>query len=464
MQFNSQWQDAFNQLDNKDDSFITEAFSLLSLIDDNVLQSPLRAKSTIARLIARLDALLSKQLDSILHHPDLQKLERNWLGLKGLSSLPINYQRTKLKVLDMSWKEVSADVNQAYNTRSSTLYNMIGNRELNTLGGQPFGCIAFTHSISMEMDFDYDFDDIFTLELIGRLGESTLCPMIFSPGKNFFVNNQADWLSDIERIEKILSGPDYRSWQEIRRRPSSRFLGITMPEVLMRQPYKNSKVGFIYNESGSGLYGKAVFPFVSTIMREHHRVNWFGFLKSRWNDKHQGAVVNLKSKGIQAEYLASPQTDVSLFGHLSTFYAGQGFIPLTCSPLTNKYYFNGNNSIWQHGAADNDRVLTQIQTTLMCCRIAHYLKAQVREMIGSFSTASECEEFLTQWIEKFSSNVSFANEETLSKYPLSFAKIVVTESLSQPGCFSCTLRIAPQYQYDYFSGEIVLTTELNEVA
>ncbi|WP_198596987.1 type VI secretion system contractile sheath large subunit, partial [Vibrio sp. 10N.261.52.A1] len=202
----------------------------------------------------------------------------------------------------------------------------------------------------------------------------------------------------------------------------------------------------------------------TTVMREFHRVNWFGFLKSRWNDKLQGAVINLPTNHYFDSYLQKPVTDISLFGQLSNFYAQSGFIPLAKSPLTDKFYFNGNNSIWQCGQSDNDKVLTQIQTTLMSCRIAHYLKVQVREMIGSFNNATECELFLTHWIEKFSSNVSFANEETLSKYPLSFAKVSVTESSSQSGSFACTLRIVPQYQFDYFSGEVVLTTDLNEVA
>ncbi|MCL9783152.1 type VI secretion system contractile sheath large subunit [Vibrio sp. S4M6] len=462
MQLNSQWLDAFNQLDSKDDAFMLEAFSLLSKLDENILNGPFHARSVVARLISRLDRLLSTQLDSILHHPDFQRLERNWLGLKGLASLPVNYQKTNLKLIDMSWHEISDDLNQAYNIRSSSLYNKIGNKELNTLGGTPFGCIAFTHSISLEMEFDASFDDLFTLELIGKLGEATLCPMVISPGRNFFVNNEADWLSDIERIEKILSSADYEAWQDVRSKSYARFLGIVLPNIRMRSCYKNAKVGFIYNESGAGLYGKAVFPFLSTVMREHHRVNWFGFLKSRWNGKRQGAVINLLSKNLSCEYLESPLTDVNLFGQLSTFYSQQGFIPLTKSPLTEKYFFNGNNSIWLNNGSDNDKVLGQLQTTMMCCRVAHYLKCQVREMIGSFNSAAECESFLTRWVEKFSSNVSFATEETLSRYPLSFAKVTVTESVTQPGSFACTLRIAPQYQYDYFNGEVVLTTELNE--
>lgn len=396
MQLNNLWLQAFVQLDSKDDSFMFEAFTLLAELDKNVLNGPYHARSAIARLIARLDNLLSIQLDSILHHPDFRRLERNWLGLKGLASLPVNYQKTKLKMLNMSWQEISSDVNQAYNARSSSLYNKIGNKELNTLGGHPFGCIAFTHSISLEMDLDADFDDLFTLELIGKLGETTLCPMIFAPGRDFFVHNDADWLSDIERIEKILHSSDYQVWQDLRSKPYSRFLGLAMPEVLVRDKYQNTKVGFIYNESGAGLYGKAVFPFLSIIMREHHRVSWFGFLKSRWNDKRQGAVINLQSKNMTCQYLESPQTNVNLFGQISTFYSDQGFIPLTKSPLTEKFYFNGNNSIWQNNGSDNDKVLGQLQTTIMCCRVAHYLKTQVREMIGSFNSAAECESFLTR--------------------------------------------------------------------
>lgn len=464
MKLNTEWQEQFNSLDNTDNTFLVEALSLLSELDKQALRSKASLISLISKLIATIDSTLSLQLDEIIHDDDFQKLERNWLGLKQLSSLPVSYQRTNVKLLDMNWAEISSDVNQAYSTKASDLYNKIGNNELNTLGGHPFGCITFTHPISMDIDFDADYDDLFTLELLGKLGEITLCPMLFSPVATFFGEDGADWLSDTDRINKILTGPDFQAWQELRNKPSSRFIGMALPQVRVRKAYKNRKVGFIYNEQGQGTWGLANVAFVSTIMREFQRVNWFGFLKSRWNDKLQGAVINLPNNYYFDSYLEKPVIDVALFGQISNFYAQSGFVPLTKSPLTNKLYFNGNNSIWQCGHSDNDKVLTQIQTTLMSCRIAHYLKVQVREMIGSFSSAAECELYLTHWIEKFASNVSFANEETLSKYPLSFAKVSVTESTSLAGSFSCTLRIVPQYQFDHFSGEVVLTTDLDEVA
>ncbi|WP_341661442.1 type VI secretion system contractile sheath domain-containing protein [Vibrio sp.] len=460
--FNLDWQKKFLEIDSTDSDFLRKALSVLFEIQPDALDNQFSLVDFVAKMISLLDRKLSSQMDKIIHHDEFKSLHSSWLGVHGLVSLPINNQRVKVKVLDMHWHEVSSDVNQAYNIKASNLFNKIGNKELNTLGGQPFGCILFTHPVSVDMDFDADYDDLFTVELLSKLGESTLCPMIFSPNKNFFVESGADWLSDIDRIEKILAGPDFHAWQSLRSKQSCRFIGFAMPLIRMRYQYKNMKVGFIYNELGSGLWGNAGFALMSTIMREYHRVNWFGFLKSRWNDKSQGAVINIDQH--DCLFIREPQTNVVLFGKISTFYAQHGFIPLTKSPLTDKYFFNGNNSIWQSGTSDNDKVLTQIQTSLMSCRIAHYLKVQVREMLGSFNTASECERFLTQWIEKFSSNVTYANEETLAKYPLSFAKISVSESDTQAGSFICTLRIVPQYQYDHFTGEVILTTELDEVS
>ncbi|PMJ92425.1 type VI secretion system contractile sheath large subunit [Vibrio sp. 10N.261.55.A7] len=464
MQLNTDWQNTFNDLDTKDNAFVEKALSLLSELDESILASPSSLITSITRLIANIDDQLSHQLNHILHDKEFERMHGNWLGIEGLVNLPVNKQRTRVRLLDLNWKEISADVNQAYSTKSSHLYNLVGNQELNTLGGHPFGSLLFTHRISMDIDLDTDFDDLFTLELLGKLGESTLCPVLLAPEEDFFVNSGADWLSDIDRIEKILLGPDYLTWQQLKGKPCARFIGLAMPSIRLRNRYSNCQAGFIYNESGNGLWGNAVFAFAATIMKEHHRVNWFGFLKSRWNDKYQGSIVNTPSLSEISRYLSNPITSVMLFGQISSFYAQQGFIPLTKSPLSDKFYFNGNNSIWKHNDNDNDKVLTQIQTTLMSCRIAHYLKVQVREMIGNFSTAAECEVFLTQWIEKFSSNVAFANEDTLAKYPLSFAKIQINESQTHKGHYSCTLRIVPQYQYDHFSGEVILTTDLAEVA
>ncbi|MGF1747904.1 type VI secretion system contractile sheath domain-containing protein [Vibrio cionasavignyae] len=462
--FKSDWQNKFNALDPNKHTFLRDAVLLISeLVPLKELSESHRKPnitSIVSTLILELDRRLSRQLDTVLHHPDFQSLESNWRQVQYLCHQPVSRQRTKLKLLNMNWQEVSKDLNQSYSIKQTRLFNFIGNHELNTLGGQPFGCIAFTEPVSMDLSLNSDFDDMYTLGLISQLGEQTLCPMLSSPNRQFFSDTGADWLTNTTRIKKILQSPDYIAWQELRMMPSARFLGLAIPSIKLRERYNHRRAGFLYQESAETLWGTACIAFLGIIMREHHRIGWFGFLKARWNDRNQGSVISWDG-GEQSDMYQ--ECDTYLFGKIATFYSNQGFVPLTRNNLTGKLLFNGNNSVWAPKDNDNDKVLAQLQTTLMCCRIAHYLKVQVREMIGSFTDIRECEQFLRNWIEKFSSNVSYANEETLAKYPLSKAHVSINESRTNPGHFSCTLKIVPQYQFDHFNGEVVLTTELGEM-
>ena len=128
--YHSGWQTQFTQLDDKDSDFLQEALSLLSQVSRSALGNPDALITHVSRIIAEIDNKLSKQMDTLLHHPEFEALQTNWLGLQGLATLPVNYQRTQLKLLNMSWEEVSSDVNQAYSTKTSELYNKIGNQEL----------------------------------------------------------------------------------------------------------------------------------------------------------------------------------------------------------------------------------------------------------------------------------------------------------------------------------------------
>jgi len=363
----------------------------------------------------------------------------------------------------LDWQSVSSDVNLSANLKRTQLYNKIGNKELNTLGGEPFGLMVIDQPISSAINDFSDFDDIYTLELLGALGQHCLCPFILSPDEKFFGEADAKWLTDTNRIKKIVEGPDYESWQKLRRLGSSRFIGITLPNLKLREHYQHHSCGFLFNEicqgKQSGLYGGAHFAFAATVIREFNRISWFGFLKSRWNDRLQGAIVNLPESN-QSHQWRQPQPKVRLVGHIAQFYAKQGFIPLAHSPLTTKYYFMDNHSVWAGQQHTDDKVLSLIQTSLICCRIGHYLKAQIRELVGSFVSAKECEQHLSSWLSKYVSNVSSANDETLAKYPLRSAQVQVTASDNLPGEYACEISLQPQYQFDMFAGQIILTTDL----
>src|SRR5579885_2728627 len=67
----------------------------------------------LSRDIARIDDLIGRQLDAILHHPSFQKLEASWRGLAYLvGKLPENAS-IKIRVLNLSWAELVQDQTRA---------------------------------------------------------------------------------------------------------------------------------------------------------------------------------------------------------------------------------------------------------------------------------------------------------------------------------------------------------------
>lgn len=465
--FSSRWINQINALDPNDDAFLNMALALIHQLDPSALENPASLKIKLTRLIAKLDEVLSDQLSVILHHDDFQRLEASWRNLYSIASLPVTGQRARVKLLDISWQEIARDLNTSVSVERSCLYNFIGNRELNTLGGEPFGMFVVDHSLSMEMDYDDEFDDLYTLELLARLGEICLCPFTLTIADDFFGESGAGWLSDVKRVGKIINGPDFQGWRRMKTHPSMKFIGLAMPKIKLRERYKHHRIGFVFDEAQkaqSGLWGSAAYPFASIVIREYGRLGWFGFMKSRWQDKYQGALVNAAENSNLAYSLVSPTPDVQLFGNIARFYAESGFIPLCHSPITDKYFFFGNHSTWQPENKDVDKVASQIQAILMSCRIAHYLKVQIRNMIGSFHTVSECQKFLTDWIDNYSSNLVEADEKTLAKYPLSKGKVKVREVEDGiGGRFMCELTMQPQYQFDHYCGEILLSTDLGNL-
>ena len=460
--FDEKLQTEFCELNSEDSAYLHDALSLLLHIDAEMLSDTGLLFAGVTRLIAEIDRRISEQLSHIIHHPSFSQLEATWKGVETLVMLPVNYQKIRVKLLDTSWGELSHELNNAVSLKRTSLYNLVANRELNTSGGQPFGMIVVDHAISMDVDEDYD--DLYTVELLACLGELCLCPFVLSPEDNFFGESGPDWLSDTNRIEKILDGPDFVSWQRLRSISQARFIALAMPRVRLREAHSfSSSRRIVFSESAQmqkGLWGSAAMLFASIAMREFNRINWFGFMKSRWQDKLSGSLVNVPQNGVGTPATFTPTPELNIYTEMGNFYADQGFIPLCHSTTTDKYFFRGNRSIWDKARDDADLVAGQVQTTLMICRIAHFLKVQIRGMIGNFQSAEECELYLNNWLQKYTSNLFNADEATLAKFPLSKSRVEVKQVKGENDRYVCNVLVQPQYQFDNVCGEVLLSTDL----
>ena len=101
-----------------------------------------------------------------------------------------------------------------------------------------------------------------------------------------------------------------------------------------------------------------------------------------------------------------------------------------------------------------------LQHVLCASRVAHYIKVMIRDKIGSFITADECEHFLTKWLFKYTTGREDLDWEEQARYPLRQAAVRVSEHPDKPGQYVCVIHLVPHYQLDQMVSELELVTEL----
>ncbi len=108
----------------------------------------------------------------------------------------------------------------------------------------------------------------------------------------------------------------------------------------------------------------------------------------------------------------------------------------------------------------NARLSTQLQYIMAVSRIAHYLKAMMRDKIGSFMSRDECETFLNRWINNYVTTAAGASLEDKAKRPLADARIDVVEVPGKPGCYKAVAFLRPHFQLDELTVSLRLVAEL----
>src|SRR5436305_179224 len=100
------------------------------------------AEMMINARIAQIDHLLSIQLNEIMHHPTLQKLEGSWRGLKHMMDHSETGTQLKIRALNVSKKELLRDIEKAPEFDQSALFKKVYEEEYGVFGGAPFGALV----------------------------------------------------------------------------------------------------------------------------------------------------------------------------------------------------------------------------------------------------------------------------------------------------------------------------------
>src|SRR5579883_256696 len=96
-----------------------------ALLEDVMKDQMLVSKDTdamIAARIAQIDELLSTQLNEIMHAPEFQKMEGSWRGLNYLVQQSETSTSLKIKVMNVTKRELLNDLKNASEFDQSNMF------------------------------------------------------------------------------------------------------------------------------------------------------------------------------------------------------------------------------------------------------------------------------------------------------------------------------------------------------
>src|SRR4051812_18620191 len=181
--------------------------------------------------IAEIDRLISAQMNEIMHHEDFQKLEGSWRGLHHLVKNSLTGPQLKIKVMSITKKDLLKDFERALEFDQSTLFKKIYEEEYGTFGGAPYGALIG------DFEFGNHPQDMALLEKISEVAAAAHAPFLSAASSELFGWDEYQEMTEVRDISKIFDRTEYMKWRSFRESEDSRYVGLTLPHVLMREPY-----------------------------------------------------------------------------------------------------------------------------------------------------------------------------------------------------------------------------------
>jgi type VI secretion system protein ImpC len=429
---------------------------------------------TFDRAIAEIDRKVTEQLNKIMHHERFLKLEGSWRGLNYLVMNSETGTSLKIRMMQLSKKEMGKDLQKAVEFDQSNLFKKIYENEFGTPGGEPYGALIG----------DYEWtahpEDVETLRLVSNVAAGAFAPFISGVGAGMFGFDNWSELSKPRDLAKIFETTEYTKWRGFRETEDSRFVSLVMPRVIARVPYGAATKAveeFSYEEAPSNADGSAK-------AMEHDSYCWmnaayvmgarltdafsqYGFCTAIRGAEGGGKVTNLPTHTFTSDDGdgdAKCPTEIGITDRREAELSNLGFLPLCHYKNTDYAVFFGSQSAQlpkkydRPDATANAAISARLPYIMATSRFAHFLKVMARDKIGSFMEATDCEKWLNRWIQNYCNPMEGAGQEARAKYPLREAKVEVKEIPGRPGSYNAVAYLRPWLQMEE------LTTSMRMVA
>jgi type VI secretion system protein ImpC len=428
-------------------------------------------ETSIQTRIAEIDYLISKQLNKIMHDPLFQKLEGTWRGIKYLMDQSETGAMLKIKVFNTSKRELLKDLQRAPEFDQSSLFKKVYEEEFGVFGGAPFAALIG------DFEFGRSSEDMDLLRRVAQVAASAHAPFLSAASPELLNLTNFTQLGLPRDIAKIFDTTEYAKWKSFRQSEDSRYVGLTLPRVLARLPYgreTNQVDGFDFEEDVDGsdhskyLWSNAAYALGARLTDAFAKFGWCAAIRGV---EGGGLVEDLPTHNFltdEGDVALKCPTETQITDRREKELADQGLVPLVHCKGTDYAAFFSVQSVNKPKLYDKDpananaRLSSQLPYIFAMSRFAHYLKAMMRDKIGSFTSKEECQTFLNRWIASYVLADDSASQAAKAKLPLREASIQVLDIPGKPGAYRAVAFLKPHFQLDELTISLRLVADLPE--
>lgn len=431
--------------------------------------APSDTYSFLMTALARVDEAISLQLDEILHHPSLQTLEGSWRGLHYLVFNTETGSRLKLRVLPIRRKEIINDLEKAIEFDQSCLFKKIYEEEYGTFGGNPFSCLLGDFS------FGRSGQDVDILMGLSGIASAAHAPFLLSASPHLFDMDSFCDIGAPRDLAKAFDSTEMIRWNQFRATEDSRYVALFLPRVLMRQPYGTQTLtveGLNYEEFVEGekndkfCWGNPAYVMAQRIGYAFSLYGWTAAIRGV---EGGGLVENLPLytfKTTRGDLNVKCPTEVAITDRREKELSDLGFISLChCKGKNYAAFFSGQSTqkpkLYNLEEANaNATISARLPYILNASRFAHYIKAIIRDKIGSFASRQEVALYLQNWLAQYILLSDFGNNTVKARYPLREGRVEVLDVPGNPGAYQAVIFLRPHFQLEELTVSLRLVAAL----
>jgi type VI secretion system protein ImpC len=417
----------------------------------------------INQRIAALDQEVDQGLNEVMHHDAFCKLEASWRGLHYLVSRAETGTMLKLRLLNATKDEIQRDLERAVEFDQSVQFKKIYEEEYGTFGGSPYSVLIG----------DYEFgrspQDIKWLEKMSNVAAAAHAPFIAAASPQMFDMDSFDELGNPRDLAKIFESTELVPWRSFRDSEDSRYVALCLPHFLLRSPYgrdtrpndkgedeKQRITGRIpsddvdFQEEVDGnpkdyCWGNAAYALAERITNAFALYRWTAAIRGVEGGGLVEGLPAINFRTDEGDVVLKCPTEVAITDRREKELNDLGFITLVHRKNTDHAAFFGGQTtqkpkLYQDPQASaNARLSSQLPYVMAASRFAHYIKAMMRDKVGSFMTKENVSDYLNKWIADYVLLDDRASQASKASFPLREARVDVEDVVGKPGVYKAVV-------------------------